>query len=71
MVCGKIGDKVQEIVENCKKVSRKSLNGRKRRIVLKKIQKMEKLTLAIYERLMYTNHCCGMIAMKREVAAEA
>ena len=43
----------------------------KKGIVLKKIQKIEKLTLAICERLMYTKFCCGMIAMKREVAAEA
>ena len=44
---------------------------RKERIVLKKIQFLMKKYLAIYGTLMYTNPCCGMIAMKREVAAES
>ncbi len=28
-----------------------------------------KKTLASFENIIYTNNCCGMIAMKREVAA--
>ncbi len=29
-----------------------------------------KKMLAIHDFFLYTNNCCGMIAMKREVAAE-
>ena len=42
-----------------------------KKIVLKKIQFINKKYLEICGRLMYTNPCCGMIAMKREVAAQS
>ena len=38
-------------------------------IVLKKIQSKTHISLAYPEKSMYTLTCCGMIAMKREVAA--
>ena len=38
-------------------------------IVLKKIQSKTHIFLAYSEKSMYTLSCCGMIAMKREVAA--
>ena len=34
-----------------------------------KIEKVFKKILAYFQNIMYTNNCCGMIAMKREVAA--
>ena len=39
------------------------------KIVLKKIQSKTHISLAYPEKSMYTLTCCGMIAMKREVAA--
>ena len=38
-------------------------------IVLEKIQSKTHISLAYPEKSMYTLTCCGMIAMKREVAA--
>ena len=38
-------------------------------IVLEKVQSKTYISLAYPEKSMYTLTCCGMIAMKREVAA--
>jgi len=46
------------------------MQNNKNEIVLKKIQLKSGKYLEIYGTLMYTNPCCGMIAMKREVAAK-
>ena len=42
---------------------------RRKEVFLKKIKKYKKV-LETYGNIMYTIYCCGMIAMKREVAAE-
>ena len=41
-----------------------------KKIVLKKKQLFFRNILAIYFFFLYTRYCCGMIAMKREVAAK-